>query len=169
MWASLRGHRETSQLLLEHGADVDKKIFNGQTALDVTNNNDIKKILKLGSTLSNDLIGDNAASYATIDLALEAYFLSVYIKNMARLMRAPLRELRHSIQHILLIANRLCVDETPLALPTEMWEIIIQHVYCKAFEINEGVLSFRIENRASSIIARVNPQLSEYFLILNKI
>ena len=35
MWAALHGHLEVVKLLLQHGADLNKKNIDGKTALDI--------------------------------------------------------------------------------------------------------------------------------------
>jgi ankyrin repeat protein len=46
MWASYRGYSEVVELLLENGANIEAKDNRGKTALDLVENDKVKKMLE---------------------------------------------------------------------------------------------------------------------------
>jgi ankyrin repeat protein len=92
-YASQYGHLEVARLLITHGADINAKNHDGQTAIDIAEENDKKNIVELlRSFLVKDVINRKGMEYKTRKALENAFEHHGHNFGMSRNVANPVSE-----------------------------------------------------------------------------
>jgi hypothetical protein len=66
MWASGEGHLEVARLLIKHGADINAMNHDGQTAIDIAEENDNENVVELLTKVTKEPIRNRARNVTSL-------------------------------------------------------------------------------------------------------